>query len=248
MADKKKSVLITGAGRGLGRACALKFAKEDYIVIINDIDSESAHQVKKEVESIHAPADVMMGDVRDYRQMEKICEKITTAYGTVDVLVNNAGIAIPGSLKFYGIDEWENIKAVNIIGVFNCSKAVLPHMIKQKSGVIVNFSSCITAYGSSHEIGYAVSKGVVDAFTKSLAKEVGKYNIRVNAVLPLILDTDMSQGFGERFLNSLAFVKKLASLEHYISAEDVANAVFLLTLQEARFMTGKLLKVDAGAF
>ena len=243
-----KSVLITGAGRGLGRACALRFAEEGYAVIINDIDAENANSVKKEIESANGQAEAMCGDVRDYHQVDKICEKIAAAFGTLDVLVNNAGIAIPGSLKFYGSDEWERTKAVNIIGVFNCSKAALKHMIKQKSGVIINFSSCITAYGSSHEIGYAVSKGVIDAFTKSLAREVGKYNIRVNAVQPLILDTEMSQEFGERFSDSLAFVKAVASLKSYVSVDDVANAVLLLASKEAKFMTGKLLKVDAGAF
>ncbi len=243
-----KSALITGAGQGIGRACALKFAGAGYVVVIIDINAENAIRVKKEIESMNGAAEVMIGDVRDYDTMERICDEVVAGFASIDVLLNNAGIAIPGSLKFYGLDEWERIKAVNIIGVFNCSKAALKHMIKQRNGVIINFSSCITAYGSSHEIGYAVSKGVIDAFTKSLAREVGKYNIRVNAVLPLILDTDMSQGFGERFVDSLAFVKKLASLERYISVEDVANAAFLLASEDASFMTGKLLKVDAGAF
>lgn len=232
----------------MGRACALKFAAAGDRVIINDIDSRNAHRVKKEIASGAGLADVMLGDVRDWRCMDEICGTVVEKYGTLDVLVNNAGIAIPGSLKFYSVDEWEAIKAVNVFGVFNCSKAALKHMIKQNSGVIINISSSITVNGSSHEIGYAVSKGVVDAFTKSLAREVGKYNIRVNAVLPLILETELSEEFGERFIDSLTFMKRIASLKDYISLEDVANAAFLLASADASFMTGKLLNVDAGAF
>jgi 3-oxoacyl-[acyl-carrier protein] reductase len=243
-----KSILVTGAGQGIGRACALRFARAGYGVFILDIDAGNANRVKKEIESANGTADVIIGDVRDYHTVEKACGEIAARFGHIDVLINNAGIAIPGSLKFYEPDEWERIKAVNIFGVFNCSKAALKHMIGQKSGLIINLSSCITVNGSSHEIGYAVSKGVIDVFTRSLAREVGKYNIRVNAVLPLILETELSQGFGERFLGSLAFMKQAASLKDYISVEDVANAAFLIAADEARFMTGNLVKVDAGVF
>lgn len=243
-----KSVLITGAGQGIGRACALKFAGAGYFTWILDINPGHAEKVKAEIEAQKGQAEVAVGDVGSFETMVKVCDGVVKKCGGIDVLINNAGIAIPGSLKFYSTEDWEKIKSVNIIGVFNCSRAALKHMIRQGKGAIVNLSSCITINGSSHEIGYAVSKGAVDAFTKSLAREVGKYNIRVNAVLPLILDTEMSQGFGDRFTDSLAFMKKVASLEDYVAVDDVANAAFLAVSDEARFMTGNLIRVDAGVF
>ena len=186
--------LVTGASRGIGRATVMALSKKGFDVAINYHKSrESAEELKKEIVSMGKKAEIFCADVSNFGEVEKMVKEVILTFGGVDVLVNNAGIALPQGL-FTDFDEGKakEVVDVNVFGMMNCSRAVIPHFVEKKEGSIINISSIWGISGGSCEVIYSASKGAVIAFTKALSRELAPSNIRVNAVAPGLIDTDMN--------------------------------------------------------
>ena len=241
----RKSVIITGGGTGIGAACVRRFAKEGYSVIINYRRSRAAAQaLERELKKSGYSVLALKADVSVPEQAEMLVEQCVEAFGAPEVLVNNAGIALPQKLITETTPrEFDRVMRVNAGGTYNCCRAALPHMIRRHSGAIVNISSIWGVTGGSCETAYSASKGAVIALTKALAKEVGPSGIRVNCVAPGVIDTRMNSALDEETLAGLADAAPLCRLG---TPEDVANAVWFLASPDAAFITGQVLGVDGG--
>lgn len=229
-----KRVLITGASRGIGAACARFFAKSGYDVIINYNNSkEEALRLAREI-----GAETIRADVSSSAQVDDMFK----AAGEVNILVNNAGISGFYMLDAMSDDEWNKMIGVNLNGVFYCTRAVLPQMLRRKSGAIVNVSSMWGICGSSCEAAYSASKAGVIGLTKALAKEVGPSGIRVNCVAPGAIDTDMNKKLGGDAIKELCEETPLGRLG---SPEEVARAILFLADDDG-FITGQVLSPNGG--
>lgn len=229
-----KRVLITGASRGIGAACARLFAKSGYDVIINYNNSkEEALRLAREI-----GAETIRADVSNSAQVDDMFK----AAGEVNILVNNAGISGFYMLDAMSDDEWNKMIGVNLNGVFYCTRAVLPQMLRRKSGAIVNVSSMWGICGSSCEAAYSASKAGVIGLTKALAKEVGPSGIRVNCVAPGAIDTDMNKKLGGDAIKELCEETPLGRLG---SPEEVARAILFLADDDG-FITGQVLSPNGG--
>ena len=241
----RKSVIITGGGTGIGAACARRFAQEGFDVIINYRRSRAAAQaLEREMIKAGYSALAVKADVSVPEQAEALVAQCVEVFGAPEVLVNNAGIALPQKLITETTPrEFDRVMRVNAGGTYNCCRAALPHMIRRHSGAIVNISSIWGITGGSCETAYSASKGAVIALTKALAKEVGPSGIRVNCVAPGVIDTRMNSALDAETLTELANAAPLCRLG---TPEDVANAVWFLASPDAAFITGQVLGVDGG--
>lgn len=239
----RKTVLVTGASRGIGKAIAVKFAKKNYNVVINCVRSEDRLlQTKKEIESYQVPCLAFLGDMGDMQQCQALFEKIKKQFGTVDVLVNNAGISYIGLLQDMTSEDWDKVIRTNLTSVFNCSKLAIPDMVAQKYGKIINISSVWGNVGASCEVAYSATKGGINAFTKALAKELAPSNIQVNAVACGAIATEMNQFLEEDELISLVEEIPTGRLGR---AEEVADLVYHLGYKNA-YLTGQIIGLDGG--
>lgn len=240
-----KTVLITGASRGIGRATALKFAQGGYGVGINYNNSKKdAEGLKKEIESFGGKAEILKADISDSGQTAKMIREAGEKLGSLDVLVNNAGIALPQGL-FTDFDD-SDIKRIfdtNVIGMMNCTRLVIPQMVKKKSGRIINVSSIWGEIGGSCEVIYSASKAAVIGFTKALAKELGPSGICVNCVAPGFIDTDMNSHLSEA--DKAEFAESI-SLGRVGRAEEVADAIYFLASEGSNYITGEVLSINGG--
>ena len=240
----RKTVLVTGASRGIGKAVAIKFAKKGYNVVISCVHrAEQLEQTRREIESFQAPCLAYLGDMGDLKSCETLFSQIRSRFGGVDVLVNNAGIA--GQIQFQDITDaqWNRYLGVNLGGARNTIQAVLPHMLHEKAGCIVNISSIWGLRGASCEVAYACTKAALVGLTRSLALELAPSHIRVNCVAPGVINTDMVQVLGQETLRDLAEQTPLGRLG---TPEDVAHAVAFLASDKASFLTGQILAADGG--
>jgi 3-oxoacyl-[acyl-carrier protein] reductase len=241
---KDKVILITGSAQGIGRAIALRFAKAGAKIALNDIEAqkENLEKVKKEIEELGSEAKYYFADVSKYEEVERMVKEIEKDFGKLDVLVNNAGIIKDRTLAKMTFDEWKAVIDVNLTGTFNCTKAALP-LIVANQGCIINISSIVGERGNFGQTNYAASKGGIIGFTKSLAKELGRFGVRVNAVSPGFIETKMVETVPE---NIKLAVKQLTALGRFGKPEEVANVVFFLATEEASFITGEIIHVDGG--
>ncbi len=238
------TVLITGASRGIGAQCALSFAKAGYDVALNYCRSEAkALALVKEIEALGVKAFAVQADVADSAQVKGMFAAVRKELGTVDVLVNNAGIAHVGLLTDMTDDEWRRLIDTDLSGAFYCCREALVDMIRAHSGVIVNIASMWGEVGASCEAAYSAAKAGVIGLTKALAKEVGPSGVRINAVSPGVVMTDMMAGFSDEDVAALKDETPLTSLG---SPEDIADAVLFLASEKARFITGQVLSVNGG--
>lgn len=239
----RKTVLVTGASRGIGKAIAIKFAKKGYDVIINCVHRESQlMQTKKEIESYQVSCLAFLGDMGDPSQCELLFSQIRKQFGGVDVLVNNAGISYIGLLQDMSSDDWNRVIHTNLTSVFNCCKLAIPAMVAQKCGKIINISSVWGSAGASCEVAYSATKGGINAFTKALAKELAPSNIQVNAVACGAIDTEMNQFLEEDELISLIEEIPTGRLGR---AEEVADLVYHLGYK-GTYLTGQVIGLDGG--
>ncbi|MBQ3416352.1 MAG: SDR family oxidoreductase [Ruminococcus sp.] len=239
-----KTVLITGASRGIGAACADRFAKEGYNVVINYHSSRTAESLAKHLTDEYGVKTLCaQADIGKRAECEEMIEKAIKEFGFIDVLVNNAGISLSGLFTVTKEDEWERVISTNLSSVYYSTKAVLPHMIREHKGAIVNIASMWGEVGASCEVAYSASKAGVIGLTKALAKEVAPSGIRVNAVSPGVILTDMMKEYDEETLNEL---KDETPLSRLGTPRDIADAVFFLSGDQAEFITGQILSVNGG--
>ncbi len=239
-----KTVLITGASRGIGREIAIKFASEGYDVVLNYNSSESkAKEIAKQIEKLGVKCLTIKADVSIESKVLEMVELALKEFGRIDVLVNNAGVALSKLFQLTTTDEIARVFGVNTFGVINCAKAVVPSMVSEKAGKIINISSIWGKVGASMETIYSASKGAVIAFTMALAKELAPSGISVNCVCPGVIDTDMLLEYSETDKKEL---KEQTPLNRLGTPQDVANAVYFLASDNATFITGQVITVDGG--
>ncbi|MGI6578304.1 MAG: elongation factor P 5-aminopentanone reductase [Eubacteriales bacterium] len=241
---KSRTVLITGASRGIGAATARAFSRDGYNVAINYFRSyDPAVKLKNDIEAGGGRAEIYQADVSDNDAVEDMVSAVQNDFGRIDVLVNNAGIAGQRLLTDITIEEWERMFAVNMTGVFLCSKHVAKQMISRKSGKIINISSIWGMTGSSCEVHYSASKAAVIGFTKALAKELGPSNIQVNCVAPGVIETEMN---GSLTIEDIMALKDATPLERIGKPEEVAETILFLASEKADFITGQVLSPNGG--
>ncbi len=235
----KKTALITGGSRGIGAAIALKLSQEGFNVVVNYCSNcEAAEEIEKKTGGFAVQA-----DVSDRQQVEDMIKFINEKTGGVDVLVNNAGISVSGLFTDITSEQEQRLWGINVGGVFNCTKAVLPHMINKKQGRIINISSMWGQVGASCEVHYSASKAAVIGFTKALAKEVGLSGINVNCIAPGVIMTDMNKCYDEETLECL---RVETPLERLGTPEDVAEMTAFLASDKSSFITGQIIGVNGG--
>lgn len=240
----RQVALVTGASRGIGRAIALELGRAGCAVCVNYLNSrQSAQEVAETLRSEGCDAVAVQADVADGKAVADMVRQAEKELGPVTVLVNNAGVA--GQAQFQDITDemWNRYLAVNLGGARNTIRAVLPHMLSEKSGAIVNISSIWGLRGASCEVAYACTKAAIIALTRSLAMELAPSGIRVNCVAPGVINTDMVQVLGQETLRDLAEQTPLGRLG---TPEDIAHAVAFLASDKASFITGQVLGADGG--
>lgn len=240
----RQVALVTGASRGIGRAVALELGRAGYAVCVNYLSSEdAARQVADTLRAGGSDAVAIRADVADSAAVAEMVRRTEKELGPVTLLVNNAGVA--GQAQFQDISDemWDRYLAVNLGGARNTIRAVLPHMLSEKRGAIVNISSIWGLRGASCEVAYACTKAAIIALTRSLAMELAPSGIRVNCVAPGVIDTDMVQVLGQETLRDLAEQTPLGRLGR---PEDIAHAVAFLASDKASFITGQVLGADGG--
>ena len=239
-----KVALVTGGSRGIGRAIALTLAAHGADVAINYAgNTAAAEEVKAAIEAMGRKAILVQGSVAETDGVQAIVNQVVKELGRLDILINNAGITRDGLLMRMKEADWDAVMETNLKGVYNCSKAVMRTMMKQKSGRIVNMASVVGEMGNAGQANYAAAKAGVIGFTKSLAKEVASRGITVNAVAPGFIATDMTSVLTDEQKAEMA---RTIPLGRAGQPQDVANAVLFLVSEEAAYITGQVLNVDGG--
>ena len=240
----KKTVIVTGASKGIGADIAMFFAEKGYNVVINyNTSAESAMLLEKSLISNNYSVMSFKANVTNKAEVDLMVKETVYKFGGIDVLVNNAGISYTGLITDTDEYDWSNIIDVNLKGVYNCCRAVLPEMISKKSGRIVNISSIWGITGASCEVAYSASKAGVIGFTKALAKEVGPSGITVNSVAPGIINTSMNSHLTQEEIND--FTSELP-INRMGTTTEIARAVYFLADSSSGYITGQTLAVDGG--
>ena len=242
--SEKKIAVVTGGARGIGKAIALELAKAGNLVVINYNGSEEkARETKAEIEAAGGQADILQCNVADYEGCEAFIKAVIEQFGRIDILVNNAGITKDGLLMRMKEEDWDAVLTTNLKGVFNCTKAAIKYMMKQKAGKIVSISSVVGLMGNAGQANYAAAKAGVIGFTKSVAKEVAARGINVNAVAPGFIKTDMTSVLSDKVVEGMLTSIPLHKLGE---TTDIAKAVVFLVSDDANYITGQTLHVDGG--
>ncbi len=236
----KKTVLITGASRGIGRECAVAFSKNGYNVVVNYLNSENeAFALAKEYENIFP----VKADVSDVIQVKAMIDSAVDRFGTIDVLINNAGVALQKLFTDTSDEEWSRLFGVNVGGVFNCTREVAKLMISNHCGKIINISSMWGECGASCEVAYSASKAAVIGFTKALAKELGPSGITVNCISPGLINTDMNGNIDKDTIDAIVGETPLMKMGE---CSHVAETALFLASPSAEFITGQIVGVNGG--
>ena len=240
----KKTVLVTGSSRGIGKAIALAFGHAGCNVVLNASKSiAQLEETKTLFENENIPVLALLADVSDYEKCKELFAEIEKKFGSVDILVNNAGISHIGLFTDMTPAQWQRILSVNLESALNCTHLAVPAMVHKKDGVIINISSMWGEVGASCEAVYSASKGAINAFTKAMAKELGPSHIRVNAISCGVIDTEMNACFSEE--ERQALVEEIP-LMRFGKPEEVGDLAVFLASQRAKFLTGKIITLDGG--
>jgi len=240
---KDKVALITGGGRGIGKAIAIAFAKEGADIVIGDVNQSDAENTCREIEGLGRKTLPLVMDVTDFAKVEEAVNKILDKFGKVDILVNNAGITKDNLLLRMSDADWDAVIKVNLKGTFNCTKAVSRPMIKQRCGKIVNIASIIGIIGNPGQANYSASKAGIIALTKTAAKELASRNINVNAVAPGFIQTEMTAKLPEDLKLKM---KQVIPMDKFGTPEDVAAVCLFLASESSSYITGQTIVVDGG--
>lgn len=241
-----KAAIITGSSRGIGREIALEFARQGADVIINGNNRPLLEELQNEIRSLGKQCGIVQGDISLYETSQQLAELCVNMYGKIDVVVNNAGINSRIPFLELSVEEWEQMIKINLSGVFYTCKEVLPHMIKQKTGVIINISS--TASKTAHKnasISYGASKAGVNSMTQKLAYDMAEHQIRVNGICPGPILTDMSKQWTDDYRNK---VEAGIPLKRLGQVRDVAKTAVFLASDMSEFITGETINVNGGTY
>ncbi|AXB81654.1 3-oxoacyl-[acyl-carrier-protein] reductase [Megasphaera hexanoica] len=239
-----KTAIVTGGSRGIGRAVSLLLAREGAnVAIVYAGNTAAAEETKQQAEALGAAAAVFQCDVADEQAVADMVKAVKTQFGSVDILVNNAGITRDGLLMRMKEADWQAVLDTNLTGVYHCTKAVSKLMMKQRQGAVINLSSVVGETGNAGQANYAAAKAGIIGFTKAVAKELASRNIRVNAVAPGYVETDMTAGLPDSAKEDML---RSIPLGRPATADDVAQAVLFLASDQAKYITGQVLNVDGG--
>lgn len=247
MDQSGRVVVVTGGSRGIGRAIALQFAREkaNLIIVHYDPDESAAQETVKMLQEKGAAAESHKVDVSNRDDVATLFKDVTSRFGRVDVLVNNAGITRDNLLLRMAEKDWDMVLNVNLKSVFNCTQAALRPMLKNRAGAIVNIASVVGQIGNASQANYSASKAGIMGFTKSIAREVASRSITVNAVAPGYIETEMTAVLSDEVKK--AFMSQIP-LGRLGSVDDVAEAVYWLCSDSARYITGQTIHVNGGMF
>ena len=239
---KGKVAVVTGGTRGIGFATAKKFLENEAKVVLLGSKQETVEKAIKELKQINSSYEVIgfYPDLSSKEEMDEVFKKVKEIYGHIDILINNAGISSKTKIEDYTDEEYEKITNLNIKSVFNCSKEIIPYL-KETKGVILNTSSMVSIYGQPSGVMYPTTKFAVNGITKSLARELAPYGIRVNAVAPGIINTDMVAKLPKEMIEPLI---KTIPFGRIGEPEDIANAFLFLSSNLSSYITGVILSVD----
>jgi len=242
---KGKTAIVTGAAQGIGKVIALGLAKCGADIAVSDINEDSLSSAVKEIEALGRKAIAVKMDVSSLKDCEDMVKKTIDAFGKVDILINNAGITRDTVLLRMKEEQWDQVIQVNLKGTFNCTKAVIRSMFKQKSGKIINISSVTGAMGNAGQANYSASKAAVMGFTKSIAREYAHCGITVNAVAPGFIKTAMTDAIPEKDRDAMISIIPAKRLG---LPEDVADTVCFLASDMANYITGQVIHINGGMY
>ena len=242
--EDRKVVLITGGTRGIGKSVAERFAKEGYNLVLNYVsENTDIESIKDNFKEYEIDVILVKADVSKFDECENLVKEAISKFGKIDVLVNNAGITKDGLIAMMKEEAFDRVIDINLKGTFNMTRNVVPYMMKKRCGNIVNISSVVGVVGNAGQSNYAASKAGIIGFTKSLAKELSARNIRVNAVAPGFIDTDMTSVLTDKVKEN---IYAQIPLKRMGAAKEVANVVYFLSNDESSYITGQVINVDGG--
>lgn len=241
-----KNVLVTGASRGIGRSIALQFAEEGYNVAVNYAgNKDKAEAVVEEIKGKGVESFAIQANVANGDEVKAMIKEVVSTFGSIDVLVNNAGITRDNLLMRMKEQEWDDVIDTNLKGVFNCIQKVTPHMLRQKSGSIINLSSVVGSVGNPGQANYVATKAGVLGLTKSTARELASRNITVNAVAPGFIVSDMTDALSDDLKEQML---DQIPLKRFGKDQDIADTVTFLASDKAKYITGQTIHVNGGMY
>ena len=240
---QNKIAIVTGAGQGIGQAIAVRLAQEGAEVIVSDINLQGVEQTASQIRQMDRKSLALKVDVANFEDVQAMVHKSTEEFGRVDILVNNAGVTKDNLLVRMTQQQWDWVISVNLKGTFNCTKAVAPHMMRNRYGRIINIASVIGLVGNAGQANYAASKAGIIGLTKSVAKELGSRGITVNAVAPGYIQTEMTERLPEQAKETLL---KTIPLRRPGLPQDVAGVIVFLASDDASYITGQVINIDGG--
>ncbi len=241
-----KTAIVTGASRGIGRKIALELGKEGYNVVVNYAgNKEKAEEVVSEIKSFGVEAFAFQANVSEQDEVKAMIKETTSQFGTIDVLVNNAGITRDNLLMRMKQDEWDDVINTNLKGVFNCVQAVTRPMLKQKFGRIINLSSVVGSLGNAGQVNYVATKSGVEGMTRTFARELASRGITCNAVAPGFIVSDMTDQLSDELKEQM---KSQIPLARFGEDSDIAHTVAFLASDKASYITGQTIHVNGGMY
>ena len=241
---EKQVVLVTGGSRGIGKSIALKYAENGYNIVINYVsENTDVKELKKEFEKYGVECLIVKADVSKAEEVKNVVKQAIEKFEKIDVLVNNAGITRDALLMRMKEEDFDKVIEVNLRGTFLVTKAVTPYMMKKRNGRIINLSSVVGVTGNAGQSNYSASKAGIIGFTKSVAKELASRNIRVNAVAPGFIDTDMTSILSD---DVKASINAQIPIKRMGTAREIANVVYFLGSEESSYITGQVINIDGG--
>lgn len=240
------TAIVTGSSRGIGEACAIKLAQDGYNVVVNYSGSKArAEEVVKKIEALGVKAIAIQADVSDIDSVKRLIKHTLDSFETIDVVVNNAGITRDNLTMRMKSTDFDDVIGTNLKGVFNVVQAVSRQMLKQKQGVIINMSSVVASLGNAGQANYVASKSGVEGLTKTFAREFATRGVRVNAVAPGFIVSDMTDKLSDEIVETMKGQIPLGTLGN---PQDIAEAVSFLVSDKAKYITGQTLHVNGGMF